>query len=140
MFRFFARSIDSRNSQIPKLRLPEARMERFLLSEKTNTEMLSIRPGVGSGGRVARSRGRRVVYCCSIDRLRINALPPADFFGYFLVRRQESNTTAPQRFCTPKFLHNPCGMWKSKLWKNMRQKFLPQGLWKSYYYPHLACG
>ena len=59
-----------------------------------------------------------LVYCCSIDRLRINALPPADFFGYFLVRRQESNTTAPQRFYTQKFLHNPCGMWKTFLWKN----------------------
>ena len=51
------------------------------------------------------------VYYSSIDRLRINALPPADFFGYFLVRRQESNITALKNFIIKNFSTTPveCG-------------------------------
>ena len=67
----------------------ERHLYRFFL---TTTDQASMQPGGGTGGRVARSRGTILDYVCGIDRLPLQRLPPGVFFGYFLVRTQESNT------------------------------------------------
>jgi len=46
--------------------------------------------------------------------------------------------TPPYSFL--KVIHKGCGMWRTLLWKNREQKFLPQCLLKTYPSPHFACG
>ena len=60
----------------------------------------------------------------------------------WLLSWRDKKVTLPhyQKFCTPKFLHNPSGMWKTFLWKTVTKKFLQQGLLISSSFQHLPCG
>ena len=54
----------------------------------------SMGAGKGTGGKRLKAGVAVLVYLRSTDRLCRSALPPDVFFGYFLVRTQESNITS----------------------------------------------
>ena len=83
-------------------------------------------PGVSKG----------VALCAGAHSL--NA-PWSPSFGTFLGEARKVHIPLKE-FCTPKFLHSPCGMWKTFLWKTVTKKILPQCLWKSSSFQHLPCG
>ena len=43
-------------------------------------------------------------------------------------------------FFTPKFLHNPCEMWKDNLWRFLGENFSSQRLWKERKVSTSRCG
>lgn len=43
-------------------------------------------------------------------------------------------------FFTSNFLHNPCEMWKDKLWRKLGQNFSSQRLWKGFKVSTPLCG
>jgi hypothetical protein len=80
-------------SQIPKLPLPEAQMEKFLLSKKQIQKCFRLGRERGLGGGWLGVGAEVLVYFDSIDRLRNNASPQPVSFGTFLVRHKKSICT-----------------------------------------------
>ena len=63
-----------------------------VLTSKTITAVSSTGAWWGSGGGRLKDGVEVSVFLCADERLCRSAPPPAAFFGYFLVRTQESNT------------------------------------------------
>ena len=131
MFRFFARRVNSAYIG----RAPRAK-PALLVKPQPENKVCPLRCAsryqVRAGGF---QRGR----LCARER---PASAPLWLISLVTFLFSDKKVTLPhlQEFCTPKFFHSPCGMWKTFLWKNVTKKFLPQALWKSYSFQHLPCG
>ena len=107
---------------------------------------LSERPQPESKFCPLSSSGRYQVRAGGFQRGRLwcGSNQPQRPFGriLWLLSWRDKKVTLPhyQKFCTPKFIHSPCGMWKTFLWKTVTKKILPQGLLKSSSFQHLPCG
>ena len=78
--------------EAPKSETAERIIRTWCRLKKRFQPVLRRKAGWGSGGGRLKDGVEVLVFLCGDERLCRSAPPPAAFFGYFLVRTQESNT------------------------------------------------
>ena len=78
--------------EAPKSETAERIIRTWCRLKKRFQPVLRRKAGWGSGGGRLKDGVEVLVFLCGNERLCRSAPPPAAFFGYFLVRTQESDT------------------------------------------------